>query len=139
MDIRTLRPTSLLLFAGSLSLSLRGDRWVGGFANVLTVGERDDALAVFVLSPTVGERDDALAVFVLSPTVGEWHCVARCIRCLSTPAIVVVRSLPPSRSLPSGLLLPVLVPALHLCCGLFFSLSLVACSSLSHSIFSFSL
>ena len=88
MDIRTLRPTSLLLFASSLSLSLCGDRWVGGFANVLTVGERDDALAVFVLTVgepddaltvfvlTVCEPDDALAVFVLSPTVGEWHCVA---------------------------------------------------------------
>ena len=71
------------------------DRWASGFADVLTVGERDGALAVFVKSPTVGER----------------HCVARCFRCLSTPAIAVVRSLPPSRSLPSGLLLPVLVPA----------------------------
>ena len=109
--------------AASLPLSLRRDRWASGFADVLTVGE----------------RDGALAVFVLSPTVGEWHCVARCFRCLSTPTIAVVRSLPPSRSLPSGLLLPVLVPALHLCCGLFFSLSLVAYSSLSHSIFSFSL
>ena len=71
----------------------------------------------------VGERDDALAVFVLSPTVGEWHCAARCWRCLSTPTIVVVRSLLFSRTLPSVLLLPVLVPAVHLCCGLF-SLSL---------------